>query len=390
MINGKLIKLLYTDPDNRKACFCVSICAIITLFLIYAISVTRSLVITGLTWISVFSFFAASSAIISFLCKSHHSRNKKFTYGYVRAPVLAVFSTTVLAQLSAVFLTKEAVERFFDGGQHHHSHHGGEAAIIQEGDIEKSGYLFYPSIFASAISLLTVAYALNDQPFSYVLKHAHSSIIQEHASDISSALCYFVPGLARLLLPRINSLSLLSLISSVCAIFVHWFRSEFYWVDSAAALTLSIVVFSSLMPLSTFTGKILLQTTPPHVQNQIDRLISEASTVDGVLELINAHFWQLDFSTIAGSVDVRVRRDADEQAVLKTIHNKLSSVVNNCTVQILKDPTSTWASQKQHLHNPPTPIHNHHESGSHSHSHDHSNNHSHGHSHNHSQEHHHH
>jgi len=37
----------------------------------------------------------------------------------------------VLAQLSAVFLTKEAVERFFDGGQHHHSHHGGEAAIIQ-------------------------------------------------------------------------------------------------------------------------------------------------------------------------------------------------------------------------------------------------------------------
>uniref|UniRef100_A0A915NZD0 non-specific serine/threonine protein kinase n=1 Tax=Meloidogyne floridensis TaxID=298350 RepID=A0A915NZD0_9BILA len=263
----------------------------------------------------------------------------KFTYGYVRAPVLAVFSTTVLAQLSAVFLTKEAVERFFDGGQHHHSHHGGEAAIIQEGDIVKSGYLFYPSILASAISLLTVAYALNDQPFSYVLKHAHSSIIQEHASDISSALCYFVPGLARLLLPRINSLSLLSLISSVCAIFVHWFRSEFYWVDSAAALTLSIVVFSSLMPL----------------------LISEASTVDGVLELINAHFWQLDFSTIAGSVDVRVRRDADEQAVLRTIHNKLSSVVNNCTVQILKDPTSTWASQKQHLHNPPTPIHNHHE-----------------------------
>lgn len=361
MINGRLIKLLYTDPDNRKACFCVTICAIITLFLIYAISITRSLVITGLTWISVFSFFAASSAIISFLCKSHHTRSKKFTFGYVRAPVLAVFSTTVLAQLSAVFLTKEAVERFFDGGQHHHSHHGGEAAVIQEGDIEKSGYLFYPAIVASAISLLTVAYALNDQPFSYVLKHAHSSIIQEHASDISSALCYFVPGLARLLLPRINSLTLLTLISSICAIFVHWFRSEFYWVDSAAALTLSIVVFSSLMPLSTFTGKILLQTTPPHVINQIDRLISEASTVEGVLELINAHFWQLDFSTIAGSVDVRVRRDADEQAVLKIIHNKLSSVVNNCTVQILKDPTSTWATQKQHLHNPPVPIHHNHE-----------------------------
>jgi solute carrier family 30 (zinc transporter), member 6 len=94
---------------------------------------------------------------------------------------------------------------------------------------------------------------------------------KEHASDISSALCYFVPGLARLLLPRINSLTLLTIISSICAIFVHWFRLEFYWVDSAAALILSIVIFSSLMPLSTFTGRILLQTTPPHVQNQIDK-----------------------------------------------------------------------------------------------------------------------
>ncbi|CAK5036486.1 unnamed protein product [Meloidogyne enterolobii] len=382
MINGRLVKLLYTDPDNRKFSLflCFNLCNYYFIFNLCHFC----------HQIFSYNWFNVDISIFIFCCFFGNYFIFVFTYGYVRAPVLAVFSTTVLAQLSAVFLTKEAVERFFDGGQHHHSHHGGEAAIIQEGDIEKSGYLFYPSILASAISLLTVAYALNDQPFSYVLKHAHSSIIQEHASDISSALCYFVPGLARLLLPRINSLSLLSLISSVCAIFVHWFRSEFYWVDSAAALTLSIVVFSSLMPLSAFTGKILLQTTPPHVQNQIDRLISEASTVDGVLELINAHFWQLDFSTIAGSVDVRVRRDADEQAVLRTIHNKLSSVVNNCTVQILKDPTSTWASQKQHLHNPPTPIHNHHESASHGHSHDHSNNHSHGHSHNHSHEHHHH
>jgi solute carrier family 30 (zinc transporter), member 6 len=66
----------------------------------------------------------------------------------------------------------------------------------------------------------------------------------------------------------------------------------------------------------------------------IFRLLSEASTVEGVLELINAHFWQLDFTTIAGSVDVRVRRDADEQAVLRKIYNKLGSVVNNCTVQV--------------------------------------------------------
>lgn len=98
-------------------------------------------------------------------------------------------------------------------------------------------------------------------------------LLKEHASDISSALCYFIPGLSRLLLPRINSLTLLAIISSLCAAFVHWFRVEFSWVDSAATLTLSFVVFASMMPLSIFTGRILLQTTPPHVQNQIDRFL---------------------------------------------------------------------------------------------------------------------
>lgn len=50
--------------------------------------------------------------------------------------------------------------------------------------------------------------------------------------------------------------------------------SEFWWFDSIAALVLSFTVFSTMMPLSTYTGRILLQTTPPHVQNQIDKCIS--------------------------------------------------------------------------------------------------------------------
>jgi zinc transporter 6 len=77
-----------------------------------------------------------------------------------------------------------------------------------------------------------------------------------------------------------------------------------------------------------------LQTTPPHVQNQIDRCVSEASTVEGVLELRNAHFWQLDFASIAGTIDVRVRRDADERTVLRAVTEKLASVVNILTVQV--------------------------------------------------------
>lgn len=107
--------------------------------------------------------------------------------------------------------------------------------------------------------------------------------MQEHAADISHALCHVIPGLSLLLLPRINALSLLSLISSFCCILTHWFMSEFWWIDSVGALILSFTVFSTMMPLSTYTGRILLQTTPPHVQNQIDKCISGFIVKLGIL-----------------------------------------------------------------------------------------------------------
>jgi hypothetical protein len=83
----------------------------------------------------------------------------------VRAPVLAVFSTTVLAQLSAVFLIKEAMERLLEVGHHH----GGSAA---------ANHYFYASAVASSAALMAAAYALANQPFNYVLRSAQSSVIQ--------------------------------------------------------------------------------------------------------------------------------------------------------------------------------------------------------------------
>lgn len=62
--------------------------------------------------------------------------------------------------------------------------------------------------------------------------------------------------------------------------------------------------------------------------------MSEASRVEGVFELRNAHFWQIDFNSIAGTVDVRIRRDANEQRVLAIVTEKLSSVVHILNVQV--------------------------------------------------------
>lgn len=70
---------------------------------------------------------------------------------------------------------------------------------------------------------------------------------------------------------------------------------------------------------------------------QLDKLLREVSTLDGVLEVRSEHFWTLGFGTLAGSVHVRIRRDANEQMVLAHVTNRLYTLVSTLTVQIFKD-----------------------------------------------------
>ncbi|XP_014839503.1 PREDICTED: zinc transporter 6-like [Poecilia mexicana] len=89
--------------------------------------------------------------------------------------------------------------------------------------------------------------------------------------------------------------------------------------------------------MSVYSGKVLLQTTPSHIIGQLDKLLREVSTLDGVLEVRNEHFWTVGFGSLAGSAHVRIRRDANEQLVLAHVTNRLLPLVTTLTVQIFKD-----------------------------------------------------
>lgn len=326
------------------------LCLLLTIISCYLTSQTDSLSLSGSTWLSIFAFFAIFSSITT--NKTWSKRNSHYTYGYTRAPVMAVFATSLLAQLFSVFLIKESFEHLLGGhgdGVSHQEHHEGHGEHDGNGHVEHDGkaFYFFCSMIVTSISLLVSSFTVIGQPFHHVLQVSSASSLQEHAADISQAICYVVPGLSRLLLPRINSMILLIFVNNICSLFTLFFGSDFEWCDPVATIVLSAGVFSTTMPLSSYTGKILLQTTSPHILNQIDRCISEASTVEGVLELKSAQFWQLDFSQIAGSVDVRVRRDANDQMVLALVTEKLNNIVNILTVEIIKDSSTSWGSMYQ-------------------------------------------
>ncbi|CAI2348673.1 unnamed protein product [Caenorhabditis sp. 36 PRJEB53466] len=368
MIGLAWVSRSLNHSQGKRGFISTLICFICVGILSYCVSTSHSIVLMAALWLTIFAFCSQFAALYSMSITNKPTH--KFSYGLARVPVLAVFSTTVLAQLFSIFLSKESFEHLLSPD--HHGTHDASAAHDHEVE-ETGGWPYFVGSIASAVALLLSAYALKNQPFQHVLSSATASSLQEHAADLSHAICWVIPGLSRLLLPRINSMVLLAATTSGLLMLCEHFKHDFAWADPVCCLVLCVAVFSSMWPLSTYTGMILLQTTPPHLIMQIDRCISEASHIDGVLELKSGRFWQLDFNQLVGTVDVRVRRDADEQNVLLHVTEKFSSVVTTLTVQVVKD--AAWSAGDPSVAYSNGDVH-----GSYGHSHDHHDDH-HGHSH---------
>lgn len=95
------VTIAWSNSNVRQACFGAAVCALCIVFLIGSVSVTRSLVLTSAAWLSVFSFFSLISTVISLSVT--HKPSVSYTYGFARAPVLAVFSTTVSLKFAFSF-----------------------------------------------------------------------------------------------------------------------------------------------------------------------------------------------------------------------------------------------------------------------------------------------
>ncbi|XP_048457024.1 zinc transporter 6 isoform X1 [Rhincodon typus] len=181
--------------------------------------------------------------------------------------------------------------------------------------------------------------SLKNKALSYVSEAASTSWLQEHVADLSRSLCGIIPSLSSILLPRMNPFVLIDLAGALalCVTYMLIEINNYFAVDTASAIAIAVMTFGTMYPMSVYSGKVLLQTTPSHVIGQLDKLLREVSTLDGVLEVRNEHFWTLGFGTLAGSVHVRIRRDANEQLVLAHVTNRLSTLVKTLTVQIFKD-----------------------------------------------------
>lgn len=282
-------------------------------------SSTNSMALTAYTYLTIFDLFSLITCLLSFWV-SMKKPSQVYSFGFERFEVLAVFASTVLVQLGALFILKESVERFVEQPEVH------------------TGRLLVGTFVALFFNLLTLL-SVKNKPFVFVSEAASTSWLQEHVADLSRSLCGLIPALSSVLLPRMNPFVLINLAGAFALGITYMLIeiSNYHAMDTASAVAIALMTFGTMYPMSVYSGKVLLQTTPSHVIGQLDKLLREVSTLDGVLEVRNEHFWTVGFGSLAGSVHVRIRRDADEQMVLAHVTNRLNALVSTLTVQIFKD-----------------------------------------------------
>lgn len=316
------VNYLVKEKQARKILSCMGLNLLCTFVLLVWCNSTDSLALTAYTYLTIFDMMSMLTCLVTLWVRSQHP-SPFFSFGYERFEVLAVFASTILAQFGALFIVKESVER-----------------MVQQPDVH-TGRLLVGTVVGFMLHMF-VTYSIENRAFNHVIQASSSSWLQEHVTDMSESLCHVVPGLAKLLLPRINPFALITCGGAMALVITHILidMRNYYAADTWAAVWIALMTCGTMFPMSVYSGKILLQTTPSHIIGQLDKCIREASTLDGVLEFRHEHFWTVAFGMMAGSVHVRVRRDADEQMVLAHVYNRLANLVSVLTVQIFKDDWS--------------------------------------------------
>uniref|UniRef100_A0A2K5HR13 Zinc transporter 6 n=1 Tax=Colobus angolensis palliatus TaxID=336983 RepID=A0A2K5HR13_COLAP len=264
---------------------------ICTGFLLMWCSSTNSIALTAYTYLTIFDLFSLMTCLISYWV-TMRKPSPVYSFGFERLEVLAVFASTVLAQLGALFILKESAERCLEQPEIH------------------TGRLLVGTFVALSFNLFTML-SIRNKPFFYVSSANGYSFCLFFLS-----LCGIIPGLSSIFLPRMNPFVLIDLAGAfaLCITYMLIEINNYFAVDTASAIAIALMTFGTMYPMSVYSGKVLLQTTPPHVIGQLDKLIREA-----------------------GSVHVRIRRDANEQMVLAHVTNRLYTLVSTLTVQIFKD-----------------------------------------------------
>ncbi|CEG84162.1 hypothetical protein RMATCC62417_18007 [Rhizopus microsporus] len=293
-------------------------------FWLYCLGVSReSLSMVGFAYLMIFDALGVLNTFVSSVLRTYPdftASNTKRPYGTYRYEIVFALGTTIYLLFATMNNTKESLEHFLLQDQHH----GGEAHHKEgSGSVLSFGMFLLMGAAISATCLSSISLRNHESFVRYLRKRpttvqgfTYNVINRARASPLSA------------LSSNIYSLSIalcgaIVLISYILGIVTPL-------MDKILALSESVVTFYLGYPTAKALAKVLLQTTPSSIRNGVENRLREIQRQESNITSIGrTHFWQTTYGKCVGTIEIYIRPEADEQAILELVYQKLEGLTNS-------------------------------------------------------------
>ncbi|EIW86645.1 cation efflux protein [Coniophora puteana RWD-64-598 SS2] len=192
---------------------------------------------------------------------------------------------------------------------------------------------------SSTPSTVSNAKSVSPSPSSHSHGHGHGHGHNHSGSMNMRALVLHVLG---------DALGNVGVIATGLIIWLTSWSFKYYF-DPIISLVITVIIFSSALPLVRSASFILLQGVPPNIS--IEDVRESIWAVEGVLSVHELHIWQLSESKVIASVHVLASRELDFMPVAVEIRRVLHlRGIHSSTIQPEYHPSSTTdAIPEEHL-----------------------------------------
>ncbi|XP_066503905.1 zinc transporter 7 isoform X1 [Hoplias malabaricus] len=305
-----------------------------------------------------FHMFFDCTALLAGLAASVISRwrsNDSFSYGYVRAEVLAGFVNGLFLIFTAFFIFSEGVERALEPPDVHHERllpvsiagllvnlvgifvfqHGGHGHSHGGDDGHGHSHSLFNGSIGHGHSHGGHGHSHGGHGHSHVDKHGHGHDHGHghghggHGHSHEDSHCHddhsHTPGKgsSKQILQGVFLHIVADTLGSIGVIISALLMQKYDLMiaDPICSMLIALLIGVSVVPLLRESIGILMQRTPPTLDHTLPDCYQRVQQLQGVYNLQEPHFWTLCTDVYIGTLKLLVAPDADSRWILSQTHN---------------------------------------------------------------------
>lgn len=325
------IKQVLDEPDSRKIFYYLLVNMIFTFVeFIYGFW-TNSL---GLISDGFHMLFDCSALIMGLAAAmmSKWKPSRVFSFGYDRVEILSGFVNGLFLIVIAFFVFTEAITRLVDPP---------EVSTDRLMTVSVAGllvnlfgiFVFRGNSHGHSHGGMSCPSSGGSGSHGHASSHGHShggAAGSSHSHSASHSNANMEGVFLHVLADTLGS----------CGVIVSSFLiGRFGWLaaDPICSLFIACLIFASVIPLLKSSAQVLLLRAPVGMETSLSDGLVQIQSLDGVLALLDYHFWRHSASVVCGTLHLQVVDDVNEQKLVNQISLIFKEVgVNNLTIQTMK------------------------------------------------------